>query len=42
MLRTGRWSAHAQSIKPGVQMPTITWYTGRELRAVATYVAGLR
>jgi cytochrome c oxidase subunit 2 len=36
------WIANAQTIKPGVQMPPITQFTGRELRAVATYVAGLR
>jgi cytochrome c oxidase subunit 2 len=36
------WIANAQAIKPGTQMPTITQFTGRELRAVAAYVAGLR
>jgi cytochrome c oxidase subunit II len=36
------WIANAQAIKPGAQMPPITQFTGRELRAVATYVAGLR
>jgi cytochrome c oxidase subunit II len=36
------WIANAQAIKPGVRMPPITQFTGRELRAVATYVAGLR
>jgi cytochrome c oxidase subunit II len=36
------WIANAQAIKPGVRMPPITQFTGRELRAIATYVAGLR
>jgi cytochrome c oxidase subunit II len=36
------WIANAQSIKPGVLMPTITMFSGRQLRAVATYVAGLK
>jgi cytochrome c oxidase subunit II len=36
------WIANAQAIKPGVQMPPITQFTGRELRAVAAYVAALR
>ena len=36
------WIANAQAIKPGALMPPITQLTGRELRAVATYVAGLR
>ena len=36
------WIANAQAIKPGALMPPITQFTGRELRAVATYVAGLR
>ena len=36
------WIANAQAIKPGVLMPTITTYSGRQLRAVATYVAGLK
>jgi cytochrome c oxidase subunit 2 len=36
------WIANAQSIKPGARMPTITTFSGRDLRAVATYVAGLK
>jgi cytochrome c oxidase subunit 2 len=36
------WIANAQAIKPGARMPPITQFSGRELRAVATYVAGLR
>jgi cytochrome c oxidase subunit 2 len=36
------WIANAQAIKPGALMPPITQFTGRELRAVATYVAGLQ
>ena len=36
------WIANAQSIKPGVRMPTLTTYSGRQLRAVATYVGGLK
>jgi cytochrome c oxidase subunit 2 len=36
------WIANAQSIKPGAQMPTLTVFSGRQLRAVATYVSGLK
>jgi cytochrome c oxidase subunit 2 len=36
------WIANAQAIKPGALMPPITQFTGRELRAVAAYVAGLK
>jgi cytochrome c oxidase subunit 2 len=36
------WIANAQSIKPGANMPSLTMYGGRELRAIATYVSGLR
>ena len=36
------WIADAQSIKPGALMPTLTTFSGRQLRAVATYVAGLK
>ena len=36
------WIANAQAFKPGARMPTITQYRGRELRAIATYLQGLR
>lgn len=36
------WIVNAQSIKPGALMPTITTFSGRDLRAVAAYVAGLK
>lgn len=36
------WIANAQSIKPGNRMPTLSVYSGRELRAVAAYVASLK
>ena len=36
------WIANAQSLKPGTKMPTITTYSGPELRAVAAYVASLK
>lgn len=36
------WIANAQSIKPGARMPTLTMYSGRQLRAIATYVASLK
>jgi len=36
------WITNAQSIKPGVKMPTITQYDGSELRALAAYVASLK
>ena len=36
------WIADAQSIKPGALMPRITTFSGRDLRAVAAYVAGLK
>ena len=36
------WIANAQSIKPGTKMPTLTMYSGRQLRALATYVASLK
>ena len=36
------WIANAQAIKPGVRMPPITTFSGRELRALATYVASLK
>ena len=36
------WIANAQSLKPGTKMPTLTMYTGPELRALAAYVASLK
>ena len=36
------WIANAQVIKPGALMPAITTFSGRQLRAVATYVASLK
>jgi cytochrome c oxidase subunit 2 len=36
------WIADAQAIKPGALMPTLTTFSGRDLRAVATYVSGLK
>ena len=36
------WIANAQALKPGVQMPPITQFTGTELRAVATYISSLK
>jgi cytochrome c oxidase subunit 2 len=36
------WIANAQSLKPGTKMPTLTQFSGRELRAVATYLETLK
>jgi cytochrome c oxidase subunit 2 len=36
------WIANAQAIKPGALMPPNTQFTGRELRALATYVSSLK
>jgi len=36
------WIANAQALKPGIAMPPMTQFTGRELRAVATYVSSLK
>jgi cytochrome c oxidase subunit II len=36
------WIANAQAIKPGAKMPTLSAYTGPQLRAVAAYVASLK
>ena len=35
------WITNAQSLKPGAKMPSMTQFTGRQLRAVATYLEGL-
>jgi cytochrome c oxidase subunit 2 len=36
------WIMNAQLMKPGTQMPTLTQFSGPQLRALATYVAGLK
>jgi cytochrome c oxidase subunit II len=36
------WITNAQSLKPGAQMPSITQFNGRELRAMATYLESLK
>jgi cytochrome c oxidase subunit 2 len=36
------WIANAQAIKPGALMPTLSVFSGQQLRAVATYVASLK
>ncbi len=36
------WIGNAPAIKPGTQMPKITDYDGRELRALAAYVYSLK
>ena len=36
------WVANPQSLKPGVRMPTMTQFSGVELRAIAAYLEGLR
>ena len=36
------WIANAQAIKPGALMPTLTVFSGRQLRAVTAYLASLK
>jgi cytochrome c oxidase subunit 2 len=36
------WVTHAQSMKPDSQMPSITAFTGDDLRALVTYLEGLK
>ena len=36
------WIANPQALKPGIQMPPNTQFTGLELRALATYVSSLK
>lgn len=36
------WVTHAQSMKPNAQMPSITAFTGDDLRALVTYLEGLK
>jgi cytochrome c1 len=33
---------HAQAFKPGAQMPNVTDFTGKELRALVSYLQQLR
>jgi cytochrome c oxidase subunit 2 len=35
------WVIHAQSCKPGAQMPDVTAFTGKELRTLVTYLQQL-
>jgi cytochrome c oxidase subunit 2 len=35
------WITHAQSLKPGTQMPDLAQFDGRELRALVAYLQGL-
>jgi cytochrome c oxidase subunit 2 len=36
------WIANPQALKPGAAMPTLSAYSGPELRALATYIASLK
>jgi cytochrome c oxidase subunit 2 len=36
------WVTHAQTMKPDAQMPNITAFTGEDLRALVTYLEGLK
>lgn len=36
------WVTHAQSLKPGAQMPDVTAFSGEELRAMVAYLQGLK
>ena len=36
------WIAHAQSLKPGAEMPNITQYNGVQLRALVAYLRQLQ
>jgi cytochrome c oxidase subunit 2 len=36
------WVTHAQSLKPGAQMPDLTRYTGAELHDLVAYLQSLR
>lgn len=36
------WIANAQSLKPGTKMPTLSIYSGEQLRAIAAYVSSLK
>ncbi len=36
------WTTHAQSLKPGAQMPNLTAFKGEDLRSLADYLESLR
>ena len=36
------WVTHAQSLKPGAQMPDLTAFNGTDLRALVAYLRGLK
>jgi cytochrome c1 len=36
------WITHAQSLKPGAEMPNITHFTGRELADLVAYLRQLQ
>jgi cytochrome c oxidase subunit 2 len=36
------WIANAQSLKPGAEMPTLTFFRGSELRDLAAYLEALK
>jgi cytochrome c oxidase subunit 2 len=36
------WVTHAQSLKPGTQMPDLAQFTGTDLRALVTYLRELK
>jgi cytochrome c oxidase subunit 2 len=36
------WVTHAQSLKPGAQMPNVTQFSGEELQALLAYLQQLR
>ena len=38
----GGWITHAQSMKPGCMMPNLTFFNGRDLRALVDYLEDLK
>lgn len=36
------WITHAQSLKPGAQMPDLTQFRGEDLRAMVAYLQSLK
>jgi cytochrome c oxidase subunit II len=38
----GGWITHAQSMKPGCEMPNLTFFDGRDLRALIAYLQELK
>lgn len=38
----GGWITHAQSMKPGCEMPNLAFFDGRDLRALMAYLEGLK